>query len=209
MESLAFLAPATLFMLSMTLTPGPNNVMLTASGANYGYWRTLPHIFGILIGCLVLFIAIALGLGLVFERYPIVQTLLKVLGSAYLLYLAWGAFHAGAQQIDGGHRVDALSGGAMYRRGIIMNVTNPKVSLFFLAFLPMFADEARGAIAWQIVIFGLVFQLATLLVFGGVALAAGRLGDWLRQRPGVQRAMNRIAGLVFVVLAASLLLAER
>ena len=89
MESLAFLAPATLFMLSMTLTPGPNNVMLTASGANYGYWRTLPHIFGILIGCLVLFIAIALGLGLVFERYPIVQTLLKVLGSAYLLYLAW------------------------------------------------------------------------------------------------------------------------
>ncbi len=89
MESLAFLAPATLYMLSMTLTPGPNNVMLTASGANYGYWRTLPHIFGIMIGCLVLFVGIALGLGLIFERYPIVQTLLKVLGSLYLLYLAW------------------------------------------------------------------------------------------------------------------------
>ncbi|MDW5378463.1 LysE family translocator [Halomonas sp. HP20-15] len=89
MDTLATLGPAALYMISMTLTPGPNNLMLTASGANYGYWRTLPHILGILAGCLVLFSAIALGLGLLFERFPLFQTLLKVVGSAYLLYLAW------------------------------------------------------------------------------------------------------------------------
>ncbi len=74
MEALAFLGPAALYMVSMTITPGPNNVMLTASGANYGFLRTLPHIFGILGGCFLLFAGIALGLGLMFERYPLVQT---------------------------------------------------------------------------------------------------------------------------------------
>lgn len=89
MEALAFLGPAALYMVSMTITPGPNNVMLTASGANYGILRTLPHIFGILGGYFLLFAGIALGLGLVFERYPLVQTGLRLVGSAYLLYLAW------------------------------------------------------------------------------------------------------------------------
>ncbi len=89
MEALALLGPAALYMISMTITPGPNNVMLTASGANYGFMRTLPHIFGILGGCFLLFAGIALGLGLIFERYPMVQTVLRVIGSAYLLYLAW------------------------------------------------------------------------------------------------------------------------
>ena len=64
-SQLAFLLPAALFMVSMTITPGPNNVMLTASGANYGFLRTLPHLFGILGGCFVLFASIALGLILV------------------------------------------------------------------------------------------------------------------------------------------------
>ena len=89
MEALAFLGPVALYMISMTITPGPNNVMLTASGANYGFLRTLPHIFGILGGCFMLFASIALGLGLIFERYPMVQVVLRLVGSAYLLYLAW------------------------------------------------------------------------------------------------------------------------
>jgi len=195
--------------LLLAVTPGPDNIFVLTQAALRGARMGLLVVLGLCTGLILHTTLVAVGAAAIFATSALAFELLKYCGAAYLLYLAWGAFHAGAQQIDGGHRVDALSGGAMYRRGIIMNVTNPKVSLFFLAFLPMFADEARGAIAWQIVIFGLVFQLATLLVFGGVALAAGRLGDWLRQRPGVQRAMNRIAGLVFVVLAASLLLAER
>ena len=89
MTSIGWLLSLALFSVSMSGTPGPNNVMLTASGALYGYKRTLPHILGVLVGCFVLFSAIALGLGVVFERFPLVQQTLRVIGAAYLLYLAW------------------------------------------------------------------------------------------------------------------------
>ncbi|MTI11621.1 LysE family translocator [Sansalvadorimonas verongulae] len=73
----------------MTGTPGPNNMMLTASGANFGYLRTLPHILGICCGLGLLIMAIAAGLGVIFQQFPLVQTALKWASSIYLLYLAW------------------------------------------------------------------------------------------------------------------------
>ncbi|HEY5716371.1 MAG TPA: LysE family translocator [Psychromonas sp.] len=79
----------TLFAFVMSVTPGPNNMMLLASGAQFGYRRTLPHIFGIILGVAFLLASVLLGLGFVFERYPLLYDLLKGLGSAYLLWLAW------------------------------------------------------------------------------------------------------------------------
>ncbi|CAM3735327.1 LysE family translocator [Parendozoicomonas haliclonae] len=78
-----------LFAATMTGTPGPNNMMLTASGALFGYRRTLPHMLGICLGMFTLILATAAGLGLLFSRFPMIQEGLKWLASAYLLYLAW------------------------------------------------------------------------------------------------------------------------
>ncbi|MCP4325598.1 MAG: LysE family translocator [Psychromonas sp.] len=78
-----------LFSFVMSVTPGPNNVMLLASGAQFGYQKTLPHIFGILIGVASLLVAVLLGLGLIFESYPQLYDLLKVVGTIYLFWLAW------------------------------------------------------------------------------------------------------------------------
>ncbi|MES1949321.1 hypothetical protein S4A8_00630 [Salinisphaera sp. S4-8] len=89
MISASWLLSVTLFSVAMSGTPGPNNIMLTASGARFGYRRTLPHMVGILGGCVLLFMATALGLGAIFERYESVQWGLRLAGSAYLLYLAW------------------------------------------------------------------------------------------------------------------------
>jgi len=88
-ELLPLMGPIAVFAFTMTATPGPNNMLLTASGANFGFRRTLPHIFGVVIGCVGLMAAVALGLGAIFERWPEFQTALKVLGSLYLLWLAW------------------------------------------------------------------------------------------------------------------------
>jgi threonine/homoserine/homoserine lactone efflux protein len=90
-----------------------------------------------------------------------------------------------------------------------MHITNPKVSIFFLAFLPQFADQSRGSISLQLLLLGCVFIIATILVFGGIALLAGTLGKWLSRSPRAQNIMNRVAGAVFVCLALRLATTER
>ncbi|WP_413699142.1 LysE family translocator [Psychromonas sp. KJ10-10] len=86
-----------LFAFVMSVTPGPNNVMLLASGAQFGYRKTLPHIFGIIIGVALLLLSILLGLGFIFELFPTLNDVLKVLGSAYLFWLAWKIATASTQ----------------------------------------------------------------------------------------------------------------
>ncbi|MFT4836349.1 MAG: threonine/homoserine/homoserine lactone efflux protein [Psychromonas sp.] len=86
---LSLLLAISLFAFVMSVTPGPNNIMLLASGAQFGYQKTLPHIFGILIGIASLLVLVLLGFGMIFERYPALYDLLKVLGCLYLFWLAW------------------------------------------------------------------------------------------------------------------------
>ena len=90
-----------------------------------------------------------------------------------------------------------------------MNVTNPKVAVFFLAFLPQFTDSTRGSVALQMLLLGSFFMASTLLVFGAVACFAGYLGDRLQRSGAVQKALNRVAGSIFLGLAARLLMTAR
>ena len=85
----SLLVATTLFAFIMSVTPGPNNMMLLASGAQFGYRNTLPHIFGVIIGVALLLSSVLAGLGLIFEMYPVIYEFLKILGSIYLLWLAW------------------------------------------------------------------------------------------------------------------------
>ncbi|WP_195828660.1 LysE family translocator, partial [Bordetella pertussis] len=109
----------------------------------------------------------------------------------------------------GGQRPEPLARGALYRRGIIMNLTNPKVLLFFFAFLPQFTRPEAGPMGWQIVELGAVFMLATLLVFGAIAVFSGGFGRLLQRSARAQRWLNRLAGLVFIGLALRLATASR
>jgi len=86
---ISLLLAIALFAFVMSVTPGPNNIMLLASGAQFGYQKTLPHIFGIIIGVACLLFSVLLGLGVMFEGYPELYDLLKVVGSIYLFWLAW------------------------------------------------------------------------------------------------------------------------
>ncbi|MCH8551463.1 MAG: LysE family translocator [Natronospirillum sp.] len=93
--TLSYFMSLLMFTVVATITPGPNNLMVTASGANFGYRRTLPHILGIAVGFTVLALVIAAGLGAVFERWPVLQRVLQIVGATYLLYLAWKIWRAG------------------------------------------------------------------------------------------------------------------
>ena len=97
----------------------------------------------------------------------------------------------------------------MVGRGMLMNLSNPKVLLFFLAFLPQFADPARGPVALQLMVLGAVFMLATLLVFGAIACFSGAFGALLQRSARVQRLLAQVSALVFVGLAVRLATVSR
>ncbi len=193
----------------LCIAPGPDNIFVLTQSMLKGAKAGLLVTLGLSTGLLVHTSAVALGVAVLFQQSILAFTILKLCGATYLLYLAWGAFRAGASlslKDEAGAPLRAFS---LYRRGIFMNVTNPKVSIFFLAFLPQFAHPEAGPIQWQLMQLGGVFIVFTLLVFGGVSLLAGRVGDWLNKRPNAEIVMNRVAGSVFAVLALKLALTER
>ena len=147
-------------------------------------------------------------LAAVFQTSVLAFNLLKIVGAIYLLYLALQAFRSGAARLDRAGEAK-LAWHKLYSRGIIMNITNPKVAIFFLAFLPQFADPSRGSVSIQMLMFGGLFIVATLLIFGAVAWFAGFLGEWLKGSAKAQIIMNRIAGTVFTGLALRLAVSER
>ena len=97
----------------------------------------------------------------------------------------------------------------MAGRGVVMNLSNPKVLIFFLAFLPQFADPARGPVAPQLMVLGVVFMLASLLVFGAIACFSGAFGALLQRSARAQRLLAQVSALVFVALAVRLATASR
>ena len=192
----------------LAIAPGPDNVFVLTQSALHGKLSGLVVVFGLCTGLLVHTAAVAFGVAVIFQASTFAFTLLKVIGAVYLVYLAWQIFRASPEQI----RLQSdqqKSLGTLYRRGIIMNVTNPKVSIFFLAFLPQFADPARGPISLQMVALGGVFIITTILVFGSIALLGGAMGEWLNRSERAQRVMNWTAGTIFVGLALKLVTAER
>jgi len=191
----------------LALAPGPDNVFVLTQSALHGKISGLVVMLGLCTGLLVHTSAVAFGVAVIFQTSAVAFTLLKVIGACYLLYLAWQVLRASPEKIRmQGNSPKSL--GKLYRRGIIMNVTNPKVSIFFLAFLPQFADPAHGSISLQMVALGGIFIVATILVFGTVALVGGSLGDWLNRSMHAQRIVNWVAGAVFVGLAVRLVSAK-
>lgn len=201
---------ATFFAASilLALAPGPDNIFVLTQSALRGKDAGLMVTIGLCTGLIVHTTAVAFGVAVVFQASAVAFTVLKLIGAGYLLYLAWQIFRASAAKINSKFST-RLSFGKLYRRGIIMNVTNPKVSIFFLAFLPQFADPKRGSLTLQLMMLGGIFIISTLLVFGSIAILAGSIGEWLNRSEKTQKIINWIAGLIFVGIAIKLLTAQR
>ncbi|MGJ8688659.1 MAG: LysE family translocator [Gammaproteobacteria bacterium] len=184
--------------------PGPDNLFVLSQSALYGKKSGLFVTLGLCTGLLVHTLVVALGLAVVIQNASGALTAIKLAGAAYLLYLAWLAFTA--KTISGSNEAAIqVSSAAMYRRGIIMNISNPKVSIFFLAFLPQFASTDYGPLTAQMIFLGGVFILVTFAIFSLFALMSGMLGNFLRTKSNAQLYINRVAGLVLTALAIGLI----
>ena len=193
---MAQLLPMMLYCFVMSITPGPNNMMLTASGANFGYWRTLPQILGIHAGGVVLALVCCGGLGQLFVQWPAAQSALRVAGAAYLVVLAWQLARARVGEA-GAMRPQSFAEGALFQ------AINPKSWIKAVtcasAFMP--ADMSPLLAGALIATVGTLVGFPCISVWAlfGVAIR-GFLQDARRQR-----VFNLLMAAALLVLAAGLL----
>jgi threonine/homoserine/homoserine lactone efflux protein len=187
----------------LALAPGPDNLFVLTQSALLGRKAGFFIIFGLCTGLVFHSTLVALGVAAIFKTSVIAFSILKYIGACYLLYLAYQLLKAGKQKIKEGEKEvsDHLK---LYKKGVILNITNPKVSIFFLAFLPQFTDPAAGSLSLQIFALGGLFILSAFFVFGIIAILAGTIGTWLNESPRAQIIMNRVAAVIFIVLAIKL-----
>jgi len=197
--------------LMLALVPGPDNVFVLLHSATHGWRSGFLVVLGLCTGLLFHTAAVALGLAALMASSSIAFTALTLLGALYLLWLAWQSWNAPVHSSQATSSLDnpvsdsILSTRQTYSRGVLMNITNPKVAIFFLAFLPQFVVANQGAVGLQILLLGGIFMVATLFTFGAIAFLAGRFGQAFQSSTIAQRSLNRLASLVFCALALRLL----
>ncbi len=207
------MTPETLFVylglcILLAISPGPDNIFVLLQSALHGYRTGFLIVLGLCTGLLFHTFLVTVGVAGLIAASATAFTVLKLLGAAYLLYLAWGALKAGpvgaVSTKEDSPAAPALSGRQFYRRGILMNISNPKVSLFFLAFLPQFTNPASGSIKWQFIWLSAIFILSTLIVFCSIVVFSGYFGQLLKRSARAQVMLNRFTALVFAGLAVRL-----
>lgn len=195
MLQLDLLLPLALFAVTMAITPGPNNVMLTASGVNFGFRRTLPHIMGISLGFPLMVLAIGLGLGGLFETYPRIHAVLKVVGIGYLLWLSWKIATAG-RVADAGPKGKPLN----FLQAAGFQWVNPKAWIIAVGAIATYTT-LQGDVIAEVALIAVVFVLATFPCVAIWTVFGTAMGRLLTSR----RALTLFNWTMAALLVASLL----
>ena len=186
--------------IGLSLTPGPNSLLVLTHGALHGHRRTWFTVAGGALGFLLLIALSMLGIGALLKTSAQALTVLKLLGGAYLVWLGIQLWRAPAIQLQADAAGPAPSGTGLFRQGLFTAVSNPKALLFYGAFLPQFIDPARDLMT-QFMVMAFVFVAVEVLVEYLLALLAHRIRPWL-QRAG--RSFNRTCGGLFVAMGVAL-----
>ncbi|WIO74347.1 LysE family translocator [Porticoccaceae bacterium LTM1] len=203
-----------IFILSslvLIMAPGPDVVFLVAQSVRHGRLAGLATALGLALGNLVHTLAAALGVSIIFQTSALAFMALKIIGALYLLFLAYKIFRPASQTDSEEIQTTQISSRGLLVRGLLMNIFNPKVALFFLAFLPQFVISQDGPVWIQMGLLGVVFTLLVVLVFGGIGMLAGTFSQALKTKRFAKAGQwaNRAVGLVFVGLAVRLLMVEQ
>lgn len=183
----------------LTIAPGPDIVYVLTRGVSQGRKAGMAAALGFATGCLFHTALAALGVAALIRSSELAFNAVRWAGAAYLIWIGIQALrHRASFSLAGGGDAKALL--AIYRQSVIGNALNPKVTLFFLSFLPQFVDARAGGLEWQMALLGLVFMAQTVVIFGAVALFSGWIGERLRAHPAVGERLGLFAGLTFIAL---------
>lgn len=194
--------------LLITLSPGPDNLLVLSIGASRGRKLGVAFGFGCGLGCLSHTLLAVMGVSALIAASPWAFQGLKFVGGAYLIYLGWQALRS-----RGGTHAPQAAGNpstvwSLFAKGLFANAVNPKVVMFFLAFLPQFVASGRGDTPWQLFQLGLVFTLQACVMFGLLGYFAGQVGRWLNRNANAGLWLDRLAGTIFVGLGLKLMVSR-
>ncbi len=194
--------------LTLNVTPGPDMLYVIARSLGQGQKAGIVSAIGIGVGGFVHTLAATLGLSALLASSALAYSVVKYVGAGYLIYL-------GVRMILSQKRNQSIatlrpaSLSRIFNQAVATSVLNPKVALFFIAFLPQFTNPSQGSVAWQIAFLGVLFCATGTTVNTTVALLSGLMGDWLKNRPRFYQIQQWFTGSVFVVLGTSIALPDR
>lgn len=194
--------------VALTIAPGPDNTFIIAQGISRGRKAAIVTALGMCSGISVHTTAAAFGISALLYSSATAFQILKFAGAGYLLFLAWKSLKERQILIPEGV-TDGRSFRSLFRRGFVMNVVNPKVALFFLAFLPQFISTGSERASLQMFFLGMLFMAQAVVVFSVIGWLSGSVGHLILKRPRIARWFGWLTAGVFASLGVRLALAER
>ncbi|WBU89533.1 LysE family translocator [Cellulophaga omnivescoria] len=202
---LAFISATTL----LAFFPGPDNIYVLTQSLVNGKKYGLATVVGLITGCLVHTTLLAFGVSALIKANYSLFLVIKLFGSLYLFYIAYKVFRSNASLILGGDNAPKKSMLSLFKQGFIMNVLNPKVALFFLAFFPGFLFSRTLNTIVQFYVLGFIFMVVSFLVFSIIAILAGSISGYVTKNEKVGKIFKWLQIVVFVGLGIYILLSDK
>lgn len=191
---------------TLAISPGPDNIFVLVQSIVNGKKYSLATVLGLMTGCIIHTTLVAFGVSEVIKQSPNLFFVVKLFGAAYLLYLAYQVYKSNADITFSTDNVAKQSTIKLFKTGFWMNVLNPKVTIFFLAFFPQFLFSKELSTVIQFYILGGLFIVTSFVVFSSIALLAGSISDFIKQNNKVGVYLKWMQIIVFILIAALILI---
>ena len=195
--------------LVLNITPGNDMLYVATRSTSQGIKAGIVSALGIAGGCIVHLLAAVVGLSAIIANSAIAFDIIKYAGAGYLVYLGIRSFLSNQNKFTLNSNIEKKSLSKLFWQGVFTNVLNPKVALFFLAFLPQFIHPEKGNTALQILLLGMWFNFSGTIVNSIVAMLFGKLGNWLADKQAFIKWQNKITGMLLVGLGIKVALSSR
>lgn len=193
----------------LAISPGPDNIYVLMQSIVNGRKYGLATVAGLISGCLVHTTLVAFGVSAIIKENDGLYLAIKLLGAAYLLYLAYKVFRSSGELSLSGNAIPKKSLWQLFRQGFTMNVLNPKVSIFFLAFFPGFLFSDALSTITQFYVLGLLFMIVSLVIFSLIAILAGFISSYIKSHDQVGIYLKWLQIIVFIGIAAFIFFSEK
>jgi threonine/homoserine/homoserine lactone efflux protein len=190
----------------LTISPGPDIIYVMVQGIANGKKHGLITALGLATGLIIHTSLVAFGVSAIIKNSETLFFIIKLIGAIYLLYLAWQVFKSDPKIAYSAEGIKTKSLLSLFKQGFIMNVLNPKVTIFFLAFFPGFLWEPNGNTISQFYFLGFLFMLQALIIFCVVAFLAGRIANYLKEHPSSGMVLKWVQIFVFIGIGLLILM---